>query len=222
MPRPFLIAPSILSADFSNLGDQIFQAEAAGADWIHIDAMDGHFVPNLTMGPVVVEACRRITKLPLDVHLMVDSPEHLLESFAKAGADSLTVHIEAVSNAQETLQTIMQLGCKAGLALNPDTPASEIEPFLPMLDLALVMSVNPGYSGQAFIAETLPKISAIRQMLDVVNPAANVEVDGGINPKTLLNAKNAGANIFVAGSAVFNHSGGIAAGIQALKNPLGD
>jgi ribulose-phosphate 3-epimerase len=222
MPTPFLIAPSILSADFANLGDQIAQAEAAGADWIHIDVMDGHFVPNLTMGPVVVDACRRITKLPLDVHLMVNSPEKLLEAFAKAGADSLTVHIEAVADVQEALQTIKQLGCKVGLALNPDTPASDIETALPMLDLALVMTVNPGYSGQAFIAESLPKIAAIRQMLDDVNPEADVQVDGGIDPKTLPDVKNAGANVFVAGSAIFNHSGGIAAGVQSLKDALDD
>lgn len=222
MPSPFLIAPSILSADFANLGDQISQAEEAGADWIHIDVMDGHFVPNLTMGPVVVEACRRITKLPLDVHLMVNSPESLLEAFANAGADRLTVHVEAAANAQEILQTIKQLGCKAGLALNPDTPASAIEPALPMLDLALAMTVNPGYSGQDFIADTLPKITTIRQMLDDVNPDADVEVDGGIDKDTLPQAKAAGANVFVAGSAVFNHSEGIAAGIQALIDARAD
>lgn len=216
MSRPLLIAPSILSADFLTLGDQISQAEEAGADWIHIDVMDGHFVPNLTMGPMVVAACRRITKLPLDVHLMIQSPEKLLETFAKAGADSITVHIEAAADSKEILQTIRQLGCKAGLALNPDTPASAIEAALPMLDLVLVMTVHPGYSGQAFIADSLPKISAIRKMLDDVNIEADVQVDGGIDKDSLPRTKAAGANVFVAGSAIFDHTGGIAAGTQAL------
>ncbi len=217
MSGPYLIAPSILSADFTRLGEQIAEAEAAGADWIHVDVIDGHFAPNLTMGPFIVAACRRATTLPLDVHLMVESPERLLEAFAEAGATHLTVHVETCPHLYRTLQTIRQLGCKAGVTLNPGTPVSLLEPVLPLADLALVMSVNPGFSGQQFIPDVLPKVTALRQMFDRVNPKAIVEIDGGINTETLPGALEAGAQAFVVASAVFNYPQGIAAGIRALR-----
>ncbi|NJN43403.1 MAG: ribulose-phosphate 3-epimerase [Anaerolineae bacterium] len=160
---PHYLAPSILSADFLALGEQIDIAEKAGADWIHIDVMDGHFAPNLTMGPVIVEACRRATELPLDVHLMVNNPDSMLESFAQAGATSLTVHVEACTHLHRTLTLIRDLGCGVGVALNPGTPVSAIDPVLHLVDLVLIMSVNPGFSGQEFIPEVLPKISEIRK-----------------------------------------------------------
>ena len=166
MPPKQLISASILSADFTRLGEQIIEAEKAGADWIHIDVMDGHFVPNLTVGPVVVEACRRVTQLPLDVHLMVESPENLLEAFARAGSSVLTVHVETCPDLYKTIQTIHDLGCKAGVVLNPATPVDFVRPFLSAVDLILVMSVNPGYSGQVFMPEVLPKVSALRHDLD--------------------------------------------------------
>ncbi|MBW8012651.1 MAG: ribulose-phosphate 3-epimerase [Chloroflexi bacterium] len=221
MSNPNFIAPSILSADFARLGEQIAEVEANGADWIHIDVMDGHFVPNLTMGPFIVKTCKRISKLPLDVHLMIFSPERYIEDYAAAGANRLTVHVEASNQLHRTLQTIRQLGCKPGVALNPGTPASILEPILHLCDLVLVMTVNPGYSGQEFLPETLPKIRQIREMLDKENPKALVEVDGGISVHTLPQVKEAGAQVFVAASAIFNHSGGIATGLRELKDRLG-
>ncbi|OQX61200.1 MAG: ribulose-phosphate 3-epimerase [Anaerolinea sp. 4484_236] len=220
MPKPSIIAPSILSADFRYLGAEIAACEAAGADWIHVDVMDGHFVPNLTLGPIVVEACRRATTLPLDVHLMIEKPENLLEAFVKAGADRLTVHVETCPHLHRTIQQIRDLGCKAGVTLNPSTPVSAIQEVLHMVDLALVMSVNPGFGGQAFIEESLAKITDIRSRLDAVNPEAWLEVDGGISEQTLPKVADAGANAFVAGSAVFNHPEGIEAGVRALKSAL--
>lgn len=217
MSVPYIISASILSADFSRLGEQIRAAEKAGADWIHVDVMDGHFVPNLTMGPFIVEACRRITHAPIDVHLMVEKPENLLEAFARAGASNLTVHVETCPNLHRTLQTIRELGCNAGVVFNPGTPVSLVEPVLPMVDLVLVMSVNPGYSGQFFLPEVLPKVSAIRSLLEQVNPQANLEIDGGIDTNTLPRALNAGANVFVAAHAIFDHPDGIAAGIRHLR-----
>lgn len=214
---PYLIAPSILSADFTRLGEEIQAAQAAGADWIHVDAMDGRFVPNLTMGPFIVEACRRVTDLPIDVHLMVETPERLLEAFARAGANTLTVHVETCPHLHRTLQTIRELGCQAGVVLNPATPANLLEPVLSMLDLVLVMSVNPGYSGQAFLPETLPKLTYLRQALAQVNPQALLQIDGGINAQTLPLALKAGAQVFVAASAIYQHPQGIAGGIQALR-----
>jgi ribulose-phosphate 3-epimerase len=212
-----LIAPSILSADFTRLGEQVAEAEAAGADWIHIDVMDGHFVPNLTMGPFIVEAVRRVTNLPLDVHLMIERPERLMEAFAQAGADNLTVHIETCPHIHRTLQHIHDLGCKAGVALNPGTPASAIREVLPLADLALVMTVNPGYSGQAFIETAVPKIAKLRGWIDQGGWATRIEVDGGITPRTLPLTHQAGAQVFVAASAIFHHPQGIRAGIHALR-----
>jgi ribulose-phosphate 3-epimerase len=213
----FLIAPSILSADFLHLKDQIAACEDAGADWIHIDVMDGRFVPNLTMGPFIVEACRRATTLPLDVHLMIEQPERLLADFARAGADHLTVHVETCPHLHRTLQQIRTLGCKAGVVLNPATPTAMIEPVLGMVDLVLVMSVNPGFSGQTFIPETLAKVRTVRQKLDEIVSHAWLEVDGGMAADTLPQMRAAGANVFVAGNAVFKHPQGIAAGIRALR-----
>ena len=220
MPLKYLLAPSILSADFTRLGEQIAECEVAGADWIHVDVMDGHFVPNLTMGPFIVEACRRATQLPLDVHLMVESPERLLEAFAKAGASHLTVHVETCPNLERTLQEIKALGCAAGVTLNPDTPVEAIEPVLPMVDLVLVLTVHPGYSSQVFLPETTPKVAALRRMLDSIGSPARLEVDGGISAQTLPEVREAGANAFVAAHAVFDYPEGIAAGIKALREQL--
>ena len=219
-PKPYLIAPSILSADFRILGEQVALAEKAGGDWIHVDIMDGHFVPNMSMGPLALSACRRVTKLPLDVHLMVNEPERFVEIYAKAGADHLSVHAEATPNLHRLLQIIQGLGCKPGVVLNPGTPASFIEPVLHMIHLVLVMTVNPGYGGQQFIPEMLPKIRQIRQKLDGINPAALIQVDGGIDAVTLPKVVEAGAQVFVAGNAIFNHPMGITTGISALKSIL--
>lgn len=217
MRLPYLLSASILSADFTRLGEQIKQAESAGTDWIHVDVMDGHFVPNLTMGPFIVEACHRVTSLPLDVHLMIETPENLLAEFARAGASNLTVHVETCPNLHRTLQTIRELGCKAGVVINPATPAGLVEPVLHMVDLVLVLSVNPGYSGQTFLPEVLPKVATIRHMLDQINPTAHLEIDGGINTDTLPQVIKAGANVFVAAHAIFDNPGGIASGIQQLR-----
>ena len=220
MKKPYLISPSILSADFTQLGDQIKQAEEAGADWFHVDVMDGHFVPNISMGPVIVEACKRVTDLPLDVHLMIEKPEVYLEDFANAGAGVLTVHIETCPEMDLTLQTIRDLGCKAGITLKPATEVDKIKPYLKDVDLVLVMTVNPGFSGQSFMPEVLPKIGQIRKILDEINPDALIEVDGGINEKTIRQTFDQGAEIFVAASAIFNHPLGILTGIQSLQDLL--
>jgi len=220
MPNKSLLAPSILSADFTRLGEELAACESAGADWIHVDVMDGHFVPNITMGPFIVEACKRVTKLPLDVHLMIENPERHLEAFAKAGASNITVHIETCPHIHRTLQYIKSLGCTAGVALNPGTPASAMETVLGEADLILVMSVNPGYSGQKFIASTVAKVREIRKKLDALKPSAHIEVDGGIDPKTLPKMKKAGADVFVAATAVFKHPKGTKAGVKVLKGVL--
>jgi ribulose-phosphate 3-epimerase len=220
MPVPYLISASILASDFSRLGEQIHEAELAGADWIHLDVMDGHFVPNLTLGPVIVEACRKVTQLPLDVHMMVESPENLLAAFAHAGSSILSVHVEACPHIPRTIQTIHELGCKAGVVLSPATPVDLVLPILPMVDLALVLSVNPGYSGQSFMPEVLPKLSDLRRELEKINHPVWLEIDGGINTSTLPLAREAGANVFVAASAIFKHPDGIATGIHQLRAQL--
>ena len=222
MPGTYLISASILSADFTCLGDQIRQAEQAGVDWIHIDVMDGHFVPNLTMGPFIVEACRKVTQLPLDVHLMVSSPEDMLVQFANSGASILSVHVETCPDLHRTFHRIQELGCQAGVVLNPATPVDLIEPILPLVDLVLVMSVNPGYSGQTFLPEVLPKLTILRRELEKIHHHAWLEIDGGINTITLPQAHEAGANVFVAANAIFNHPDGITAGIQSLRALLLD
>lgn len=216
----YIIAPSILSADFTRLGKEIAACESAGADWIHIDVMDGHFVPNITMGPFIVETCRRITKLPLDVHLMIEKPELHLEAFARAGASGLTVHVETCPHLHRTLQFIKSLGCRAGVVLNPGTPAGAIEPVLTEADLVLVMSVNPGFSGQVFIPESVAKVAEIRKKLDALGSSAWLEVDGGITIETLPKLKEAGATAFVSATAIFKHPHGIEAGIKALREIL--
>jgi len=220
MTNPYVLAPSILSADFARLGQQIAEAEAAGADWVHVDVMDGHFVPNLTMGPFIVEHVRRVTALPIDVHLMVDNPESLLRDFASAGASHMTIHIEACPQAGVVLEKIKALGCRAGLTLNPGTPAAQLETALPLADLVLVMTVQPGYSGQVFQPEVLPKIAGLRRRLDALGSPAWLEVDGGISAATLPSARSAGADAFVAAHAIFGYPQGIAAGIQVLRGLL--
>lgn len=214
------IAPSILAADFSRLGEQVLKAEAAGADYIHVDVMDGHFVPNITMGPVVVNAVRQVTSLPLDVHLMIESPERYLAEFCAAGADNLTVHVETCPHLHRTVQQIKELGCRAGVTLNPATPASSLEEILPYVDLVLVLTVNPGFGGQAFIPSMLPKIKRMRNMLDVIGSPAELEVDGGIGLKTAPSAVHAGADVLVAGTAIFGAAEGIEEAIKQLRKVL--
>ena len=215
-----ILSSSILSADFSRLGEEIREADAAGVDWIHIDVMDGHFVPNLTMGPFIVETCRRITRLPLDVHLMVDNPASLVEMYAKAGATRLSVQVESTAHIYRLLQQISSLGCKPGVVLNPGTPASVLEPILHLVDMVLVMTVNPGYSGQVFIPETVAKIQEISQLIAARGLPIQIQVDGGITEETLPVTYQAGARVFVAATAIFKYPAGIAAGIQALHHSV--
>lgn len=217
MKLKYIISTSILSADFSRLGEQIAEAEAAGAGWIHIDVMDGQFVPNITMGPFIVETCKRITKLPLDVHLMIKSPENMVEPFAQAGADILYVHVENSPHLHSLLAKIRSLGCAPGIVINPGTSAQLLEPVLPMVDVVLVMSVNPGFSGQTFIPEVTPKIAQIRRMLNTTNPKAVIAVDGGITKDNLPQIIEAGAQVFIVASSVYKYPEGIAAGIGALR-----
>ena len=201
-----LIAPSILSADFSKLGEEIKAVENAGADWIHIDVMDGHFVPNITMGPVVVEAVRRVTTLPLDVHLMIENPERYISDFAKAGATLISVQAETCIHLHRTIQMIKESGARPGVVLNPSTPLNSIEWVLEYLDFVLIMSVNPGFGGQAFIGNSLDKIRAVRRMIQEKGLSALIQIDGGVNEKTIADIALAGADVFVAGSAVFGSS----------------
>jgi ribulose-phosphate 3-epimerase len=210
------IAPSILSADFACLGEQLRAVERAGADWIHVDVMDGRFVPNLTIGPLVVEAVRRTTDLPLDVHLMIEEPERYVGAFVKAGADLVSVHVETCPHLHRTLQQIREAGARASAVLNPSTPASHVETVLGDLDQVLVMTVNPGFGGQEFIASMLPKIATLRRWIDERGLSVALEVDGGISPKTIGRAHRAGADVFVAGSAVFGQPD-VAAAIAALR-----
>ena len=197
------IAPSILASDFGRLAAEVQAVERAGADWIHVDVMDGHFVPNLTIGPTVVKAVRRATKLPLDVHLMIEAPERSLADYAAAGADRIGVHVETCPHLHRTVQQIRGLGKKACVVLNPATPAASIEPVLGDVDQVLVMSVNPGFGGQSFIESVLPKLAQLRRWIDERELAVELEVDGGISPDTIERAARAGANVFVAGTAVF-------------------
>ena len=198
-----LIAPSILSADFARLGDEIKAVEAAGADWIHVDVMDGHFVPNITIGPLVVEAVRSVTALPIDVHLMIENPDNYIPAFAKAGAAWISVQIEASVHLNRSVQLIRECGAKPGVVLNPSTPIQTLEWIIEDVDYVLVMSVNPGFGGQAFITNSLDKIKALRQMIRSKKLKTPIEVDGGVNEKTIADIAAAGADIFVAGSTIF-------------------
>jgi ribulose-phosphate 3-epimerase len=216
----YFIAPSIVSADYLRLSENMAALEAAGADWIHVDVMDGHFVPNITMGPFLVEAYKRASKLPLDVHLMIEQPERYLEAFAKAGASHLTVHVETCPHLYKTLQQIKALGCVAGVTLNPGTPVSALEAVLDLADLVLVMSVNPGFSNQAFLPDAVGRVAKIRKMLDEIKSSAYLQVDGGINADNITRLKDAGANAFVSANAIFRHPEGIAGGLAALRHAI--
>ncbi len=211
-----VIAPSILTADFLRLGEQLREAEAAGAGYLHLDVMDGRFVPPITFGELVVEAIRRMTSLPLDIHLMVDHPERHVEAFARAGGDILNVHVEATRHPHRVLQTIRNLGKRAGICLNPGTPVSAVEELLPEADQVMVMAVNPGWGGQSFIPAALGKIRALRTMLDERGLQADIEVDGGVKPTNAAACVAAGARVLVAGSAVFNETGSVRDNIAAL------
>lgn len=215
-----MIAPSILSADFSRLGEEIQAVEAGGADVIHVDVMDGHFVPNITIGPLVVKAVRQVTSLPLDVHLMISDADKYVEDFARSGADWITVHVEACPHLHRTIHRIKDMGKKAGAVLNPATSLSTLDYILPDLDLVMLMSVNPGFGGQSFIESSLDKIRALRQKLDEIGSLAGIEVDGGVSPATIQKVAGAGANIFVAGSAVFGHDD-YGARMSEMKNLAG-
>lgn len=204
MNQSILVAPSILSADFARLGEEIAAVEAAGADWLHVDVMDGRFVPNITIGPPVVKALRRVTKLPLDVHLMIVEPERYVDAFAEAGADTITVHVEACTHLHRTLTHIRSLGKRAGVTLNPSTNEDTLRYVLDVADQILVMSVNPGFGGQSLIREVLPKVAAIRKMIDERGLPIDLEIDGGITAETAKDAIAAGARVLVAGNAVFN------------------
>jgi ribulose-phosphate 3-epimerase len=214
----YLIAPSIIAADFTHLADEISACESAGADWLHVDVMDGHFVPTITVGPLFLAACKRATKLPLDVHLMISNPDQYLEAFAKAGANNITVHVETCPDLPQTIQKIKSLGCTAGITLNPATPASALDSVLPLADLVLVMSVKPGFSGQSFMPEMISKVEEIRNKLNALRSTAHLEVDGGISAGTLPLMQKAGANVFVSGSAVFGHPQGAGEGIKVLRD----
>ncbi len=214
------LAPSILSADFARLGEQVAEATKAGADYIHIDVMDGHFVPNITIGAPVVAAIRSYTNLPLDVHLMVEAPEHQIRQFADAGADIITIHIEACPHIHRTVQAIKELGVKAGVALNPGTPIDTLNEILTSLDLVLVMTVNPGFGGQTFIEGMLDKITRLRAELDKKGLATELEVDGGINAEVSPRVVQAGARVLVAGAAVFNSRQSIAKAMAKIRASL--
>jgi len=217
MSHSIKIAPSILAADFACLAEAIQSAEAAGADYIHVDVMDGHFVPNITVGPPVVQSLRRVTHLPLDVHLMISDPIRYVPAFAEAGADGITIHAEATPHLNRVLQQIRDLGRRPGVSLNPATPAVAIGEILNDVDLVLVMTVNPGFGGQSFIEHTLHKIARVREMLESAGSEAELEVDGGIGPQTTERVVAAGANVLVAGTAIFGAPEGIATAIKAIR-----
>ncbi|HSO58047.1 MAG TPA: ribulose-phosphate 3-epimerase [Paenisporosarcina sp.] len=200
------IAPSILAANFSKLAEEVIEVEQAGAKLIHIDVMDGHFVPNITMGPIVVEALRPVTKLPLDVHLMIENPDNYIESFAKAGADYITVHVEACPHLHRTIQLIRSFGVKPGVVLNPHTPIESIQHVLEDIDMVLFMTVNPGFGGQKFIHAVIPKIKQLADIIKEKGLAIEIEIDGGINAETIVPCAEAGATIFVAGSAIYSQT----------------
>jgi ribulose-phosphate 3-epimerase len=214
------IAPSILAADFARLGEQVKAAEAAGADGLHIDVMDGHFVPNITIGPLVVAALRPLTHLPLDVHLMIEHPDRYLEDFTRAGADVITVQVETCPHLHRTVQAIKALGVRAGVTLNPATPLAALEEILPEVDLALIMSVNPGFGGQVYIPTSTARIRRLRRMLDALDAPIELEVDGGIKASNAGEVVAAGATVLVAGSAVFGGPATIAENIARLRRSI--
>lgn len=213
----YLLAPSIIASDFAHISDEVAAVEAAGADWIHVDVMDGHFVPDITVGPLFVTSLKHVASIPLDVHLMISEPEKYIPAFAAAGAGNITVHVETCPDLPPVIQKIKSLGCTAGVTLKPATPVSAIASVLPLVDLVLVMTVVPGFSGQKFMPETLGKVEEIRNKLNALRSNAHLEVDGGINIETLPLAKKAGANVFVTGNAAFKHPQGSRAGVRALK-----
>jgi ribulose-phosphate 3-epimerase len=218
LARAIKLAPSILTADFGRIGEQVQEAQAAGADYIHVDVMDGQFVPNISLGPVVVEGIRRATTLPLDVHLMIMEPERHIQAFVDAGASLLTVHVEATRHLHRAVQTILQCGARAGVAVNPATPVWMLEDILPDIDLALVMSVNPGWGGQAFLPVALQKLHQIRGMLDSHNLDTELEVDGGVNENTARSVVEAGATVVVAGSAIYNNREPVGSACRRLRS----
>jgi len=211
------VAPSILAADFARLGEQVRETERAGAQRIHLDVMDGHFVPNLSMGPLVAKALRPVTRLPLEVHLMIEEPARFAEAFMNEGADGVIVHYEVLRDPRPVLRQIRSKGKKAGLAINPETPIAVLKPFLMEIDLALCMTVHPGFGGQAFLPQSPQRIRELRQMIDQSNPQCELEVDGGIDFQTSPVTVQAGANVLVAGTAIFRHSQGPAAAVAALR-----
>jgi ribulose-phosphate 3-epimerase len=214
------LAPSILAADFARLGEQVAEAERGGADRIHIDVMDGHFVPNLSMGAPIVESLRRVTRLPLETHLMISNPDFFFEEFVAAGSDSFLVHWEGNNNLHRTVHRIKELGRRAGVAINPATPAGVLEEILPALDQVLVMTVNPGFGHQHFIHSTLPKIQRVRQMIERMKLSCEVEVDGGVDQETGPLAAEAGADVFVAGSSIFGSKAGVASAMDGLRRNI--
>ncbi|GAB4399045.1 MAG: ribulose-phosphate 3-epimerase [Anaerolineales bacterium] len=216
----YLLAPSIIASDFAHIADEVAAIESAGADWIHVDVMDGHFVPDITIGPLFVKSLKRVAKLPLDAHLMISEPEKYIPAFAEAGANNITIHVETCPHLPSVIEKIKSLGCTAGVTLNPATPVSAIDHVLPLVDLVLIMSVVPGFSGQKFMPEMIGKVEEVRAKLNALRSTARLEVDGGINTETLPLMKKAGANVFVAGNSVFKHTQGSAAGVRALKEIL--
>src|SRR5262245_17697576 len=218
--RSVKLAPSILAADFGHLASQVDEVVRAGADRLHVDVMDGHFVPNISMGAPIVQSLRKLTALPLEIHLMISNPDFFLDEFAEAGSDSFLVHWEGNNNLHRTLQHIKKLNRRTGIVINPSTPISVLEEVLPQVDQVLVMTVDPGFGGQHFLRITLPKVRRVRQMIDAINPACELELDGGINLETAPFAVAAGANVLVAGTAVFGDTQGVTAGMNKLRGCL--